>query len=206
MRERGRMKTTPLAAAATGLSAVCLMGALAGCGGSSNKATAGITTPTTASPTSGPLATSTSTTTTGAPPTSVPPSTSSIPATTVSHTTVAPIDTAIEVYGNCATPSVEPSEIVETCADYGTIFDGLRWTSWTSTSATAVGTGVYSHCSPYCPKGTLQVADTKITLTVPVRTTRGQLLWSEIQENPEPPGYETGPYHGGPQPLPTRPD
>jgi hypothetical protein len=203
------MKTTRLtrAVAATGLSAVCLMGALAGCGGSSNKAAAGITTRTTASPTSSPPATSTSTTATSAPPASVPPSTSSIPpATTVSRTTVAPTDTAIEVYGNCANPSVEPSEIVETCADYGTIFDGLRWTSWTSASAKAVGTGVYSHCSPYCPKGTLQVADTKVTLTVPVRTTGGQLLWSEIQENPEPPGYETGPYHGGPQPLPTRPD
>lgn len=130
-----------------------------------------------------------------------------VPATTaVSQTTAAPIDTAIEVYGNCTTPSVRPTQIVETCADYGTIFDGLRWTSWTATSATAVGTGVYSHCNPYCPAGKLQVPGTMITLTDPVTTDAGQLVWSEIQEKPEPPGYETGPYHGGSQPLPIRPD
>jgi hypothetical protein len=110
------------------------------------------------------------------------------------------------VYGNCTTPSVKPFEIVQTCADYGTMYDGLRWTSWTGTSATAVGTGVYSHCTPYCPLGSLRVPSTKITLSVPVRTAGGQFVWSEIQENPEPPGYETGPNHGGPQPLPTRPD
>jgi hypothetical protein len=28
---------------------------------------------------------------------------------------------------------------------------------------------------------------------------------AEVQENPEPPGYKTGPYHGGPQPLPHGP-
>ena len=41
-----------------------------------------------------------------------------------------------------------------------------------------------------------------VTLTVPARTASGQRVWSEIQESPEPPGYATGPYHGGPQPLP----
>jgi hypothetical protein len=137
-------------------------------------------------------------------PTSGPRSTSTTPATSVPPTAVAPIDNAIEVYGNCTSPSVEPSEIVDTCADYGTVYDGLHWTTWTGTSATAVGTGVYHHCTPYCPLGSLRVPNTKITLSVPVRTAAG-FVWSEIQEQPEPPGYETGPYHGGPQPLPTRP-
>jgi hypothetical protein len=133
------------------------------------------------------------------------------PATTLQVVTtapppVAPVDTRIQVYGNCKKPSLEPTEIVLTCADYGTVFEGLHWTNWTATSATAVGTGVYTHCLPYCVEGHLDVPDVTITLTAPVRGAGGRLVWSQIQENPEPPGYETGPYHGGPQPLPTRPD
>ena len=49
------------------------------------------------------------------------------------------------------------------------------------------------------------VPGTRVTLTVPSRSAGGQHVWSEVQENPEPPGYETGPYHGGPQPLPHGP-
>ena len=53
MSERGRMDKQGLtrALAAAGLSTVCLMAALAGCGGSSNKATPTTTAPTTLSPT-----------------------------------------------------------------------------------------------------------------------------------------------------------
>jgi hypothetical protein len=133
-----------------------------------------------------------------------PPSTS-LPVTTVPTTTV-PIDTAIGVYGNCTSPSVEPAEIVLTCADYGEVLMGLHWTSWTATSATAVGTLVYNDCVPNCATGQHHsVPGTTVTLTVPVHGAGGSLVWSEVQENPEPPGYATGPFHGGPQPLPTQP-
>jgi len=129
------------------------------------------------------------------------------PATTAPPATVAPIDTGIEVYGDCTTPSVEPSEIVLTCADYGELLEGLHWTTWTSTRATAVGTLVYNDCTPNCAEGHHHsVPGTEVTLTVAVPGAGGQLVWSEVQEDPEPPGYETGPDHGGPQPLPTRPD
>jgi hypothetical protein len=57
-----------------------------------------------------------------------------VPTTTVTTTTVPSIDTAISVYGNCTSPSVEPAEIVLTCADYGEVLTGLHWTSWTATS------------------------------------------------------------------------
>ena len=115
-------------------------------------------------------------------------------------------DAGIEVYGNCKTPSVEPAEIVLACADYNTLLESLHWTSWTATSATAVGTLVYNDCTPNCAEGHFHhVPGTRVTLTVPSRTAGGQRVWSEIQESPEPPGYATGPYHGGPQPLPKAP-
>lgn len=131
-----------------------------------------------------------------------------LPATmSAQPSTPSPVDTGVQVYGNCTTPSVEPTEIVLTCADYGEVLEDLNWTSWTSTSATAVGTLVYNDCTPNCAQGHYHdVADTEVTLTVPVRGASGGLVWSEVQENPEPPGYAMGPYHGAPQPLPTRPD
>jgi hypothetical protein len=113
------------------------------------------------------------------------------------------VDAGIKVYANCKTPSVEPAEIVLACADYNALLESLHWTSWTATSATAVGTFVYNDCTPNCADGHFRhVPGTRVTLTVPSRTSGGQRVWSLIQENPEPPGYETGPFHGGPQPLP----
>jgi hypothetical protein len=115
-------------------------------------------------------------------------------------------DAGIEVYGNCQTPSVEPAEIVLACADYNALLESLHWTSWTATSATAVGTFVYNDCTPNCAEGHFHhVPGTRVTLTVPSRTASGQRVWSQIQESPEPPGYAAGPYHGGPQPLPKAP-
>ena len=136
------------------------------------------------------------------PPTSMP----TTPTSTTPTTTAPSIASNIKVYGNCTTPSVEPPEIVLTCADYGELLEGLHWTSWTSAGATAVGTLVYNDCKPNCASGQHhQVPGTVVTLGEPVRGADGQIVWSTVQENPEPPGYVTGPYHGGPQPLPTRP-
>jgi len=116
------------------------------------------------------------------------------------------VDAGIKVYGNCKTPSVEPTEIVLACADYNALLESLHWTSWTATSAIAVGTFVYNDCTPNCAEGHFHhVPGTRVTLTVPSRSAGGQRVWSEVQENPEPPGYATGPFHGGPQPLPKGP-
>jgi hypothetical protein len=126
--------------------------------------------------------------------------------TTTPPATVAPADTAILVYGDCKTPSVEPSEIVLTCGDYGWILQGLHWSSWTATQATAIGTFVYNYCTPNCAEGHHhEVPSTQVTLTAPVRGASGQLVWSKLQQNPEPPGYDSGPFHGAPSPLPIRP-
>lgn len=128
--------------------------------------------------------------------------------TSVSPTTAPPsVDRSIEVYGDCQSPSLEPGSIILTCADAGVVVQDLHWRSWTARSAVAVGTLVYNDCTPSCAEGHFHdVANTTITLTVPVKDPSGQLVWSEIQEDPLPPGYATGPYHGGPQPLPTQPN
>lgn len=111
----------------------------------------------------------------------------------------------ILVYGDCQTPSLEPDEIVLTCADYSESLEGLRWSSWSATEATATGTFVYNDCRPSCAGGhDHDVPNTKVTLTAPVRGAGGQLVWSKLQQDPEPPGYSSGPFHGGPFPLPTR--
>ncbi len=93
------------------------------------------------------------------------------------------------------------------CADYGELLEGLHWSHWTSSSASAVGTLVYNDCVPYCAAGHFhRVSDTKITLNVPVEGAHGVLVWSEVRENPQPPGYETGSNHNSSQGLPTQPD
>lgn len=133
--------------------------------------------------------------------TTVSPSTSVVSTTAPSTSaTTVPIDTAIEVYGDCKTPRVEPSAIVVTCADYGEVFEGLQWDSWTSSGASAVGTAVYSHCYPACAEGRLSVPNTRVVLSAPVTDASGQSLWSMIQVSPPPPGSASG----GPYPLPTR--
>jgi len=166
--------------------AACLSLTLAACGGATVKTSV----TSSLSPTTNPVS-STSASVTG----------------TAPSTTNTPVDASIEVYGNCTSPSLEPTEIVLTCADYGEILEGLRWTNWSASSATAVGTLVYNDCVPNCASGHHHsVTGTVVTLTVPVRGSGGTLVWSQVQEKPEPPGYATGPYQGGPQPLPTQPD
>lgn len=147
-----------------------------------------------------------------------PPATPSTPATVASvqpssapsapvPTAVTPVDTSILAYGDCLTPTVEPSAIVTACADRGLVFQDLHWTSWTATSATAVGTEWYKTCVPYCAAGGSQtISNATVTLSDPVQDTNGRLIWSKIQFTPQLPGYATGPYHGGPYPLPVRPE
>jgi hypothetical protein len=116
------------------------------------------------------------------------------------------VDTSLLAYGDCVTPTVEPSEIVLNCADHGLVFGQLHWSNWTSTRATAVGTETYKTCVPNCATGGIRkITNATVTLSKPVRDASGRLIWSELQFTPQPPGYATGPYHGGPYPLPVTP-
>lgn len=140
-----------------------------------------------------------------APPGPMPSATATTPLAATPATSAAPprpVDAAIEVYGDCTSPSLQPTDIVVTCADDGWVLTDIVWTSWTSTAATGVATLVYKPCVPSCAEGGFQrVPDTQLTLTDPVPDIDGQLVWSRLQENPWPPGYTTGPEHGAPFPL-----
>lgn len=115
-------------------------------------------------------------------------------------------DGSIEMYANCTSLSFKPTAIRVTCADGGWSLKDLTWSSWTSTSATGTGTLVYNDCKPSCVAGHFhQVSGTRIVLTDPKPTSSGQLVWTRMQETPWIPGYATGPMHGEPFPLPTRP-
>lgn len=116
------------------------------------------------------------------------------------------VDSSIEVYANCTSPSFEPTDIIVTCADAGWVLEHLVWTSWTSTTATATGTLVYKVCTPSCAQGHFQqVPGARVLLSDPRQSAGGQLVWTRLQEIPWVPGYLTGPLHGAPYPLPTSP-
>lgn len=92
--------------------------------------------------------------------------------------------------------------MVLACADAGVRLEGLQWSSWTSLSATGVGTLVYNDCTPDCAGGQFhEIPNDQITLSDPVVGAGGQRVWSMVQEDPQPPGYATGPLHGGPNLL-----
>jgi hypothetical protein len=177
------------AALATGI-AGSLMIALAGCGQSGHNAAVTAPSSGTARPTSTATASPTPSGSASAVPSSSPTS----------------VDTSIEIYANCTSPSFEPTAIRVTCADDGWNLTDLTWTSWTSTSATGTGTLVYNDCKPSCVAGHFhQVPGTQVVLTDPQPTASGQLVWTRMQETPWIPGYVTGPMHGEPFPLPTKP-
>src|SRR6266516_2463216 len=114
----------------------------------------------------------------------------------------ADIDTHIEVYGDCQSPSFEPVEIFLTCGDRNVRLENLRWESWTRTRATGIGTLVYNDCIPYFAIGHLhQIRDDRVILTAPVPDPGGQLVWSRLQAARYQPGYDTGPAHGAPYKL-----
>jgi hypothetical protein len=129
------------------------------------------------------------------------------PPTSLSPSAPSPaVATNIKVYGDCQRPSFEPKEIILACADHGAWFESLHWTSWTSTRATGTGTLVYNDNIPSHALGHYhEIRGDRVTLTAPVPDPSGQLVWSLMQASKWFPGYDTGPLHGGPFHLATRP-
>lgn len=125
------------------------------------------------------------------------------PPTTVA-TTVSPVDTDILVYGDCTHPTVEPTEIVFACADYGEVLEQIHWSAWTASDAIGVGVLHYKYCVPNCASGGLrQVDNTAVTLSKPMLDPNGRPVWSQARVSPLPPDLEGIPQ---PQSLVTRPD
>ena len=111
--------------------------------------------------------------------------------------TPAPVARNIEVYGDCAKPNFEPTSIRFACADNGDGVMNLHWTSWTSTSATAVGTYWLKDCKPNCAQGRINYTpEEHITLSDPQRDAHGQLVWTKLTMTPHPSWWDTGPLHG----------
>lgn len=170
------------------LAAVALMIFGPSCTSSASKKSAAATTT--------PSEPSTSTTSTTQAPVTAPP-------TTVA-TTVAPVNTHILVYGDCTHPTVEPTEIVFACADYGEVLEQIHWSSWTASDAVGVAVLSYKYCVPNCASGGLRHVDnTAVTLSKQVLDPNGHPVWSQARVNPLPADLEGIPQ---PQSLPTRPD
>lgn len=126
------------------------------------------------------------------------------PTPSVAVSSAPAVDRSIRVYGDCLTPTFEPTEITEPCADHRVGVKDITWSTWTSERATGVGTLWYYDCSPSC--GNHYVPNTTVTLTEPKVGARGVLVWSKMLTDPLPPGWATGPLHGSPFPLVTQPD
>lgn len=60
----------------------------------------------------------------------------------------------------------EPSEI-DISADGGNIVTGIRWASWTATSATGTGRSAIESCVPDCAEGPVRYVPTTLTLSAP---------------------------------------
>jgi hypothetical protein len=73
------------------------------------------------------------------------------------------------VWKSCAhEPAVRPAQIVLACGDGNFYAAGLRWTSWTSSSATATGVGRQNDCNPYCAAGHFRAYPISVRLSDPV--------------------------------------
>jgi hypothetical protein len=117
-------------------------------------------------------------------------------------TPVGPVDAGIKAYGDCKYATVEPFEIVMTCADYGWLLVNINWTNWTSTQATGIADQVYNDCNPSCANGHHHtIKDSRIVLDKPKRTPNGDVVWSEVTITPVPPGTRPGPHPLRLQPI-----
>jgi hypothetical protein len=104
-----------------------------------------------------------------------------------------PVPSVPQVIADCGNPAVRPNTIVLACADYGSILEGIAWSSWTATAAHGAGTYRYNTCTPDCANGTFESAPATITVRAPVSTAAGveftTVTWTFT--NPGAPGGST---------------
>jgi hypothetical protein len=105
------------------------------------------------------------------------------------------------VYADCSgppqtrTPQRDPTAIIVTCADDGWSFENLTWTSWTATSATAVGTMRVNLCTPDCAAGKIASYPADVTLSRVADTAAGRVFTQATASFPDgggPVRYPTG--------------
>jgi hypothetical protein len=92
-------------------------------------------------------------------------------------------------------PAVRPHSIVFACADGNFYVNSLRWSSWTTESASAVGIGHQNDCTPFCAAGHFHAyPSVSIRLVRPETCTNGRRLFTRITYRflrGRPPGEKT---------------
>jgi hypothetical protein len=75
--------------------------------------------------------------------------------------------------------TTKPSNYVLSCADANARFQGVTWSSWTSTSASGSGVLVENDCTPYCAAGKFITHRARVTLGKVISVTNRGRLFSE---------------------------
>ena len=89
---------------------------------------------------------------------------------------------AVPVFGGCVPgqkPEIRPAKIVITCADANFYVTALRWSSWSTSAASAGGTAHVNDCSPYCAAGHFHAYRATIALARPARC-RGRMTFTRL--------------------------
>jgi Transglycosylase SLT domain len=78
---------------------------------------------------------------------------------------------------------LQPTSMILTCADHGTIAQHLHWSSWTGTRATATGVVTWRACAGDCPRAAWgpDSATAQFTLADPVPESGGQILFTKLR-------------------------
>ncbi len=71
------------------------------------------------------------------------------------------------VASRCNNAAYKPGSVVLACGDAGLIAQGLTWSSWGSSSATGIGTGVAKVCEPDCASGKVVRDEIRLVLSRP---------------------------------------
>ena len=89
-----------------------------------------------------------------------------------------------------AAPSVEPATISLACGDGNASLTHLTWTSWTKTTAAAIGDFTHNTCTPDCARGTFVSMSASVRLGYPMETSAGQEFasFSYVYADPSAPG------------------
>ena len=82
----------------------------------------------------------------------------------------------------CAKPSYKPPKIVVTCGDANNVLTKIKWSTWTSTSATGAGTSLVNDCTPNCASGHAVKSKANVKLSKPKDCGKGVTQFTKLVE------------------------
>lgn len=87
----------------------------------------------------------------------------------------------LPAFTGCAPPAkVRPASIVVACADGNLYLARLKWSHWTASGASAVGTAHENDCTPYCAAGHFHSYRVDVRLFRPERCKEGKLEFTRF--------------------------